>query len=498
MNGQPSTTSPRIAIIGGGIAGISAAIALSSRRPDFQITLLESRRAGGGRAGSFRDPTTDDTVDYCQHVAMGCCTNFIDLLNKTGLEKDFSTYQRLTFYRPGSGMSQFAPDLNWPAPLHLRPALAGLRYLTLAERTRISMGIFRLMRQSENSLATTTAANWLSRYRQDSNLREKFWDVILVSALGDVPERVSMAAARKVIVDGFAGARGASDVWVPNRPLSEIFSDSVFEFMERLGIDVRIGSPVQAIHPDEQDDVVRLQCNDCHVEADHVILATGWRAALSLIESIPLPADSPHHDWQSATHGFLDRVNSSPITGMHLWFDRSLTDHPHVVMVGTTSQWLFRQPLRELENSLDQEPSRGVYHQIVISGVHPLSDAPKEQLLSHVLGELKDAFPESFTGNSPAKLLHHRIVTDPNAVYSVTPEFQADRPSSSTPMKWLSLAGDYVQTGWPATMEGATISGRLAADDVLSRWSEGNERPPSTRLPPLKRGRLARWLIRDR
>jgi squalene-associated FAD-dependent desaturase len=356
------------------------------------------------------------------------------------------------------------------------------------------------MRQSESSLSTITAAAWLNRHRQDANLREKFWDVILVSALGDIPERVSMAAARKVIADGFAGAQTASDVWVPNRPLSEIFSGSMLEFLRETRIDARSGIAVKSIQ--HANGSIKLHSHDNTFEVDHVVLATGWRAASNLIDSIDLSSDWKSAQWKSETFRFLSEVKSSPITGLHLWFDRSLTEHAHVVMVGTTSQWLFRQPLREIDQPNSQSTNRGtnqgIYHQVVISGVHQFSNAPKEALLSQVLDELRDAFPDKFSGDDRAKLLHHRIVTDPNAVYSVTPEFQAARPAAATPVNWLTLAGDYVQTGWPATMEGATISGNLAADDVLHRcWSVEDANGCSCLVPPLKRSWLAKWLIRD-
>lgn len=486
---------PHVVIVGGGIAGIAASKAIAETIPDVRLTLCEARRTSGGRAGSFVDLTTDETVDYCQHVAMGCCTNLLDLLSKFGMDSEFTRYESLTFYHPDDGMSSFKPNLQLPAPLHLRKALAGLKYFRMRERTKLAWAIAKLMRQSERSLEGMTAATWLDRHRQSARLRERFWNVVLISALGDVPERISMAAARKVIVDGFAAAHGASDVWVPNRPLSQIFGDVMLEHLKGFGVEVKTGSLVRSFRWNRDEEKVELVGDDDQiVRADHVVLATAWRSATKLIQSVEfdhdLDSDLSHghsaRSWQENTVAFLSSVESSPITGLHLWFDRELTLLPHVVMVGTVSHWLFKQPLR-------QSPTdrAGVYHQVVISGPHRFSGSSKEALLAAVCDELSAAFPEAFSGPNPAKLLHHRIVTDPYAVYSVTPQFQAHRPSTTTPLPWLTLAGDYVDTGWPATMEGATISGRLAGEAVGGRYG----RRVHCVTPPLTPGRLARWLI---
>lgn len=183
---------------------------------------------------------------------------------------------------------------------------------------------------------------------------------------------------------------------------------------------------------------------------------------------------------------------------MHLWFDRPLTEQPQVAMVGTTAQWLFRQPwLKKGSPKDDEKGGHGVYHQVVISGRHDLDDAPKEVLVDAVCDELRAAFPLAFRSPQPAQLLRYRVVCDPNAVYSLSPEFQAQRPESKTPIAGLSLAGDYVQTGWPATMEGAVISGRLAAMACLEELGQRTNQAQSLVTQGLPRGRITRWCIRD-
>ncbi|MCM2373378.1 hydroxysqualene dehydroxylase HpnE [Aporhodopirellula aestuarii] len=496
---RQSTPRSRVAIIGGGIAGLSAAMALSRiasrdpQSPRFEVILLESRKATGGRAGSFTDPVSGATADYCQHVAMGCCTNFIDLIDEAGLTDCFTRYDELSFYHPATGISPFRANRFLPAPLHLNSALSGLRYLTWRQKLSVRRGLWSLMRTSEADLADVTAARWLADHGQDAETRQRFWDVILVSALGDVPQRVSMAAARKVMIDGFASVQGASDVWVPNEPLSQIFGERLISVLRKRGVDVRLQTSVRNIQTLEQSSSsprarVTVGDGEC-LDVDHVILATSWRAASRLIDAITV-RDEPETvgSWQRSLADTLGSVLQSPITGLHLWFDRSLTTHRHVVMVGTTAHWLFHHGLDP------QNPAAGHYHQIVISGRHRLSDEPKEILIDQVIDELRQAFPNA----NDAVLLNSRVVTDPAAVYSVTPAFDTQRPVTQTPLPWLHLAGDYVQTGWPGTMEGATISGRLAAESVLGQFNDdGTPAAFSCVLPGLQRRWLARLCIRD-
>lgn len=480
----------RVVIVGGGIAGLAAAEALSRtgvfQRGEMQVVVAESRRNTGGRAGSFVEPSTGQMVDYCQHVAMGCCTTLLDLLERMKLLDRFQCYDELTFYHPKHGFSRFRPSRWLPPPLHLSSALSSLKHLTKKNQREIRAALWRLMRTSEFDLIDVTALDWLRSNEQSEDTLEKFWDVILVSALGDVPERVSMAAARKVMIDGFAGARHASDFWVPRRPLSEIFGDGFREPLAQRGVAFELGHAIRELNWDAETNRWNVERSGADPQvADHVIVATPWHVCRRWFPQVW--GDQP-------TEGRSDRIGpatafaSSPITGLHLWLDRSLTSKPHVVMVGTLAQWFFQDPIKTTEN---MSPAEGVYHQVVISGRHAGSDWPKDKLVSEVVRELSEAFPEAGT----PKVLKSRVVTDPHAVFSVSPETQVRRPASKTSRPGLHLAGDAVATGWPATMEGAAISGQMAAKSVLGSLVATEDQELSV-PSELKRGWLARRLIR--
>ncbi|QDV46935.1 15-cis-phytoene desaturase [Stieleria neptunia] len=491
-------TRHRVVIVGGGLAGMAAAEALSRvppqrRHPAFEITLLESKRIAGGRAGSYVDPETGTEVDYCQHAAMGCCTNLIEMLDRCGLQHHFRRDRSLTFLHPEHPPSRFAPNRWLPPPLHLLGTVLAQRYLSARQKCELLSGLWRLMRTPPRALGDCRAREWLARADQSDDTVRNFWDVILVSALGESTGHVSMAAARKVLIDGFAIARGASDVLIPTVPLADLFGRLLSGVLAGRGVEIRTGHPVQQITPEAR---VITPAGD--LEADAVIGAVPWHQIDKLFDRWP--------DAQRSRLPNLDAISkipSSPITGLHLWFDSPITALDHAVMVGTTAQWLFRDPFASRHEPAAGTPAAGTsgaakqhYYQVVISASKETISGSKQALVDTVLAELRHAFPAARS----ATLLRHRLVTDPKSVFSLRPEVDALRPAATTQLPWLHLAGDWTQTGWPATMEGAVISGRLAAEAVAEQLGSdsGWDFAPPNRLlcPGLPPGRLARWLIR--
>lgn len=464
------TTNPkkRVLIVGGGLAGLATAECLARNHSDrFDINLLEAKRTTGGRAGSFQESKTGETVDYCQHVAMGCCTNFLGLLARQGLDDQLHRYTCLKFFHPKYPVSTFAPSRWLPAPFHLMPAFSNLRYLNRSQQRQIKHALFRLFRTRSDDLGDSLAKPWLESHGQDKTTIRDFWSVIVVSALGESIDRVSLAAVRKVFVDGFAAAHGASDVFVPKLPLVDLIGGQLTGAIEQLGVEVKRGQLVRQISTDKN-----VTTADGEVfAADHVVAAVPWHAVNDLVpdkavEKLECLAVAP----------------TSPISGLHLWFDRQITDLPHAVLVGTVAQWVFRQPWE------DKQASPGFYYQVVISASQSARCLPQQELIEIVLGELRHAFPEAQRAN----LLQSKVVTDPKSVFSITPEFEALRPPSRTRLPWLHLAGDWVATGWPATMESAVISGTMAAASIVQSEFGGNLEVEAG----LRRGWLARTLIK--
>ncbi len=472
-NGRNEPAPRRVVIIGGGLAGMAAAESLARHSGQLaKITILEARRLTGGRAGSFADPIREETVDYCQHVAMGCCTNLLQLLQRTDLGTHLRRHESLTFVHPKTPPCKFAPSSLSPAPFHLAGAIGSMAFLDHRQRWQVRRGMARLLRTAEEDLRGQLAGEWLRSHGQADDTIEEFWGTFAVSALGEEVDRVDMSAVRKVMVDGFAAARGASDVLVPTLPLSELFGVRLPNQIDRLGVSIRTGQAVTGLEYQADLAIVKTNSGET-IQADHVISTLPWFSLEKLIAGAP----------QLSALRMYSEIPSSAITGVHLWLDREITELPLLVMVGTAAQWLFRPPWR------DGRSERGEhYYQVVISASNKWRSISKEALVRRVMSDLRHLSDDA----SHARLLHSRVVTDPHSVFSIRPEVLVLRPSASTSLPWFHLAGDWIDTGWPATMEGAVISGRMAASSVASREGWG----PIEIDSGLPRGRLARFLIR--
>ena len=465
----------QVAIIGGGLAGMSAALALREQPIDLDITLYESRRTTGGRAGSFVDSQTGDSVDYCQHVAMGCCTNLLAMMRHAGLEDAFTRYSELSFHHPDHAPARFDKSKLLPAPFHLLPSLLRLPYLSWRQRYEISHGIFALMRARPKDLVHITAGSWLVDHGQSANTIRNHWDVVIASALGESCNQVSMAAARKVFIDGFLVSHESSDILVPVKSLATLFGVELPKSVVRQRVFLKTGTKVRTIAM-TSDDSIQIVIENNATRFDHVILAVPFFALSKVLNRETAIAAG------LAAERYAN-VPCSPITGIHLWFDKPILRQPHAVMVGTLSQWVFQR-----QSDAQTLAANSHYIQVVISASHGLRQMHADELIAQVVRELRHAFPLA----ANAKLIHGRIVTDPQAVFSLRPDVDAMRPASRTGLPCLHLAGDFVQTGWPATMEGAVISGRMAASSLLEKLGY----PAVTIDPGLRPSLLSRWLIR--
>jgi squalene-associated FAD-dependent desaturase len=467
--GERAEAAP-VVVIGGGLAGLAAAAALVEA--GRAVMLLEARRRCGGRAASFADATGDGLVDACQHVAMGCCTNFLDLCRRTGLAASLRRDQTLVFIGPDAARAECTPAAWLPAPLHLAPLLLGMKHFTLGEKMALARGMVRLAAVQPDSVrpdsATDqpTALEWLRAIGQPDAVIRLFWQPVLESALGESIDLVSVTAARKVAVDGFLGHPQAADLWVPTEPLGMLFGERLVDWLAGRGVDVRTGTAVTALERDAAGRVTGVRCGAATFPCSAVVLAVAWRQAALLVGDVVPAAD--------------ERLAGSPITAVHLWFDRPVIDLPHAVLVGRVSQWVFRP---------DDAAGHG-YCQVVISASRGLLGGDRERLVDTVVAELRDIFPAA----RDARLVEAKVVTDPTAVLSVRPGVEAVRPPARTAVPNLFLAGDWTATGWPSTMEGAVRSGRLAADALAAEAGLAHR----SLVGDLPRGRLVRLFAGSR
>jgi squalene-associated FAD-dependent desaturase len=478
-------------VLGGGLAGMSAAWHL--RHAGFDVHLFEARSKLGGRAGSFVDASTGQTIDYCQHVGMGCCTHLVDFIQNLGVQEDWDRQHILHFYGPQGEYVPLSASAILPAPSHLNRLLLGWPGLTLRQRFEVAYGVWRLMRiGSDRRWDSEPALPFLQAAGQSPSTIERFWTTILVSALGEEISRVAVGPMRKVIVDGFLAHRKAYEILVPKRPLREIFSDRAKEYLQDVGIQLHFNRAAKKLLFEKDRCTGAVFSDQFIAHADLIVIALPWFHIVSLGSPDTPPAVL--EVFQRAA-----QLESSPITGVHLWFDRPWLKQPHAAIVGRLCQWVFRSPwLGDSETSSTDLaststttiPSNHHHYQVVISASRQLPRGDHEAIAEAVMKDLTEIFPEV----AQAKLTHSRVVTDPNSVFSVAPDSRSLRPTSDALFAnhGIALAGDWTDTSWPATMEGALRSGFRAAKTCADQFQLKCPEP----IDQLPRGLLARFLIR--
>lgn len=454
----PPAVKSSVLVIGGGLAGLAAAVALAPR--GFRVTILEARNRLGGRAGSFVEPGSGQLVDACQHVSMGCCTNYARLCETVGVRHLLAPQPVLYFMTPDRRVSRFKAD-PWPAPFHLGRALLGAHYLTAGEKLRIAYGLGMLLRQPPNS--DPPLLDWLVRHWQTRRAIDRFWGVVLTSALNEAVDRVGLKYARKVFRDGFVAHRNGFTVEVPTVPLGRLYGEELRGWLDRHGVEVRLNAGVRGLAVRPHAAPLRIQSlamrDGSTLSADWYVLAVPFDRVADLLPE-PLAAD-PY---------FAASVSlaPSPITGVHLWLDRPTLTLPHVVLIDSLGQWVF--------NRGEVAPGEH-YLQVVVSAARPLRGLGRDEIQRQIVAELGRLFPAVQAAN----LVRAKVVTEHAATFSAAPGVDRFRPPQASPVGNLVVAGDWTATGWPATMEGAVRSGYLAAEAVLARC----DRPERLLAPDL-------------
>ncbi len=426
-----------IAIVGGGLAGLAAAVALASA--EYRVTLFEARPFLGGRATSYPLNTADEnspTIDNCQHVLLRCCKNLIDFYERLGVSDRIQFYREFYWIEPGGRVSIMARG-KLPAPFHFTGSFAKLRFLSFWDKLAIARGLLSIHYEygKRADLDRITMLDWLREKKQTPQAIERFWRQVCVSAISEEPDRMAASYGLQVFYLGFLSRPDAYEFGVPAVPLGELYSPDVLSSFPQIKIAQR--ASVQQVRI-ESERVIGLIVNGECVKADAYILAIPFERLSTVAPALPI-------DVSAFTH--------APITGIHLWFDRPITDLPHATLLDRTMQWMF--------NKKD-----GRHIQLVVSASRTLTEMPRAEVIELALKELKEFFP----GVQHAVLEHAHVVKDVRAVLSAAPNLE--RPSNVTSIANLFLAGDWTRSGWPAIMEGAVRSGYLAAEAALASFGE--------------------------
>lgn len=455
----------RVGIVGGGIAGLAAACALADA--GLQVTVFERRPFVGGRASSYEHPGTGEIVDNCQHVLFGNCTNLLDFYRRIGALDKVQWFDRLTLIEPGGRRSEFAVSAL-PAPLHASFSFLRAPALSFADKIAIGRAMTSFMGDLPPD-GPENFADWLTRHRQTPGAIERFWKPVLVSALNEDLDRISVHYAAKVMQDLFLKSADAGRMGVPTVPLSELYSHAI-RYIEARGGRVLLRTGVEATALDQGRVVLQSGAN---AEAfDQVVLAVPYQALGKL-----LPAQNGSGDLSAGLRAQLARFESSPITGIHLWFDIEITELLHASLLDRTIQWMFQKS--KLQPQRGEGKESGSYVELVVSSSKSLVERGRQEIIDLAMRELAEFFPKV----KSAKLEKATVIKDLNAGYSAMPGSEAYRPGTRTPWARIFLAGDWTSTGWPATMEGAVRSGYQAAEAIMHD-SGSDERFLVPDLPP--------------
>jgi len=466
MSSSTNNQGPTVAVIGGGLAGISAGSALADA--GYKVELFERRPYLGGRASSYELPGTGEVVDNCQHVLLGCCTNLIDFYRRLDVEDQIRWFDEITFLLPDRRSSTLRPT-SLPAPMHCGPSFLASRVLDLKDKLAISRALLALMPALRADNSESFQA-WLERHRQTRQAIDRFWAPVLISALNEELDRVSVRYAALVFRDSFLKSAAAGRMGLPAVPLSQLYAVAA-SYIEARGGRVHLRAAVDSIQAD--DNGVRVRVGDI-VRADFAIMATPFNGAAKLLPDTP------------AMQPLRDRAAyfvSSPITGIHLWFDREVTPLEHAVLLERTIQWMFQKS--KILNTRRESGETGSYLELVVSSSKTLLDKSRNEIIDLAMRELAEFFPPV----REATLIKATVIKEVHATFSPAPGSDAYRPSHVSPSPRLFLAGDWTATGWPSTMEGAVRSGYGAAEALAA----ASGRPQKFLVPDLPAKGLMRW-----
>jgi uncharacterized protein with NAD-binding domain and iron-sulfur cluster len=445
----------------------------------FDVTLLEARKSLGGRAGSFEDPQTGELLDNCQHVLLGCCTNLINFYHRIGAESLIQFHPQIHFRDERGRRHDLFGVQSLPAPLNLAPSLLDFSALSLPERWKLTEAMLHMGQTDRRDVEEMSFGEWLDAHDQPESLVRKFYDTIVISGLNEDTRRASAAYAIQIFQESLLANRGAYVMGMPASTLGELYSrlhrtpspgtpgdgrgegparkDShpspLPEYRARGQesdlLNLRLSTRVISLRFDGQQITgVELHTGDV-LSADAYVIATNHHALQKWI-----PPQIARGDERFAN---LDRFESVPILGVHLWFDRPILRESHAALMRGPLQWVFRKDVE----------GKAVHG--VISAARSFVDRSKDQMLA----EFERQVRETFALARDAKLIRGVIVIEKRATFSPTPRIDRIRPPQAPGpnggIRNLYLAGDYTRTGWPATMEGAVRSGYLAAGAIAGR-----------------------------
>jgi hydroxysqualene dehydroxylase len=437
-------TRPRICVVGGGLAGMAAALACADA--GAEVTLVERRRRLGGATWSFRH--NDLWFDNGQHVFLRCCTAYRAFLERLGVADRVRLQSRLDVpvVAPGGRTAQLRRSRLLPAPVHLGRSLLTYRHLRVRDRLRLGPAALALRRVDVDTAEADqqTFGEWLTRHGQSPEAQAALWDLISRPTVNLPVTEASLALAATVFQTGLLTEAGAADIGWASVPLGELHGDAGLRALERAGVEVLTGAPVSAVDRPPGGAGFTVRVAGTQRAADAVVVAVPHTAVVDVVPDL------------DGLRGVGERLGVSPIVNVHVVYDRRVTDLELAAGVGTDVQFVFD---RTAGAGLD----RGQYLAVSLSAADPYLDRPPDEVKAAVVAGLAELFPRA----RAARVVDTLVSREPAATFRGVPGSRSARPPSTTAVPGLVLAGAWTATGWPATMEGAVRSGNTAARHAL-------------------------------
>jgi squalene-associated FAD-dependent desaturase len=445
----------RVGVVGGGLAGITAALRCADA--GCAVTLLEARPRLGGLAASFRRGELH--IDNGQHVFLRCCTSYRQLLDRLGVADLVTLQDRLDIpvHLPGRRPARLRRSTLLPAPLHLAGALLRYRPLSLPDRVRMVRAALALRQVDPADPATDAISfgDWLAEHGQSRRAVDALWDLVGVATLNATAEVASLAPGATVFQLGLLAHARAGDIGWSRVPLGRLHDDAAALGLHDAGVQVHISTKVRALERTAGGWQLTSEREGERVEesvVDQLICAVAPAATERLLPegAVDLPPG-----WSAA-------LGSSPIVNVHVVYDRRVLDTPFAAGVDTPVQWVFD---RTEQSGLHRvHPAPAQYVAVSLSAADDLIRTPTARLREQMLPALAALLPAA----RDARVLDFFVTREPHATFRASPGTAALRPPPHTRAPGLFLAGAWTDTGWPATMEGAVRSGNAAADAALA------------------------------
>jgi squalene-associated FAD-dependent desaturase len=432
----------KVAVVGGGLAGISAALECADAGAD--VTLIEARPRLGGATFSIRREGI--WMDNGQHVFLRCCTAYRRLLERLGATGQTELQSRLSIpiVAPGGHVARLRRS-RLPAPLHLLPSLARFSHLSPRDRLGIARAVRPLSRLDldDSSLDRQTFGSWLAEHGQSQTAIDALWDLIILPTVNLPSAEASLALAAKVFQTGLLEAADAGDIGYAAVPLQQLHGDAGASALERAGVDVRVRARVERLEP--RAGGFSLSLDEEGVDADAVVLTVPHDDAAGLLPDGALPHA-----------GELGYLGASPIVNLHVIYDRPVTELPFAAGHGSPVQWVF-------DRSRGAGVERGQYLAVSLSCAREYIGYKVDELRAQFVPALEQLFPEA----AAARVELFFVTREQRATFRQGPGTATLRPGPRTGVEGLYLAGAWTDTGWPATMEGAVLSGVAAAREAV-------------------------------